>query len=167
MRGSVEPFEIGALRFEPVTEKGTWVNIMWHKYTKNAADICVKITKSTLWMFVYSFRAMYHLTESFFTFFHLINFYHDCSHQLRKTLPGHNCFRHVFSVKNRSPVRVVFTDRVTYAPSFDPTFSGLWKICIVSTPIFYQNWAKWRISTPIFHQNWAKCIVSTPLFWPS
>ena len=51
--------------------------------------------------------------KSFFTFFYLVIFYQDCSHHLRKTLPGHNCFRHVFSIKNRSPVRVVVTDRVT------------------------------------------------------
>ena len=49
---------------------------------------------------------------------------------------------------------------------FDPPFSGLWKICIVSTPIFEQKWGKCRISTPIFGQNLAKCIVSTPLFFP-
>ena len=49
---------------------------------------------------------------------------------------------------------------------FDPPFSGLRKICIVSTPIFEQKWGKCRISTPIFHQILAKCIVSTPPFWP-
>ena len=49
---------------------------------------------------------------------------------------------------------------------FDPPFSGLWKICIVSTPIFEQKLGKCRISTPIFCQNLAKCIVSTPLFGP-
>ena len=52
----------------------------------------------------------------------------------------------------------------TYAPPFRPPFSGLWKICILSTAIFQQKLGKCRISTPIFHQNWAKCIVSTPLF---
>ena len=32
---------------------------------------------------------------------------------------------------------------------FDPPFSGLWKMCIVSTPIFWQRWRKF-ISTPSF-----------------
>ena len=49
---------------------------------------------------------------------------------------------------------------------FDPPFSGLWKICIVSTLIFEEKWGKCRISTPIFGQNLAKCIVSTPIFRP-
>ena len=42
---------------------------------------------------------------------------------------------------------------------------GLWKICIVSTPIFKQKWRKCRISTPIFHQNWAKCFDPPPPFF--
>ena len=52
----------------------------------------------------------------------------------------------------------------TYAPPFRPPFSSLWKICIVSTPIFEQKMRK--ISTPIFCQNLTKYIVSTPSFWP-
>ena len=53
---------------------------------------------------------------------------------------------------------------ITYAPPFRPPFSGLWKICIVSTSIFEQKWGKCRISTTIFGQNLAKCILSTPLY---
>ena len=48
---------------------------------------------------------------------------------------------------------------------FDPTFPGLWKICIVSTPIFEWRRGECRISTPIFvKEKMVKRIVSTPLF---
>ena len=52
---------------------------------------------------------------------------------------------------------------ITYAAPFRTLFSGLWKICIVSTPIFEQKGGK-SFSTPIFCQNLAKCIVAP--FWP-
>ena len=54
---------------------------------------------------------------------------------------------------------------ITYAAPFRPLFSGLWKMCIVSTPIFEQKGGK-CISTTIFCQNFAKCIASTSPFWP-
>ena len=45
-------------------------------------------------------------------------------------------------------------------------FSGLWQICIISTPIFEQKWGKCCISTPIFYQNLAKCKALTSFFLP-
>ena len=44
---------------------------------------------------------------------------------------------------------------------FDPSFPGLWKVCLVLTPILEQKLGKYHISTP-FCQNLAKCIVSIP-----
>ena len=49
---------------------------------------------------------------------------------------------------------------------FDPPFSGLWKIFIVSAPIFDLKKIGKCISTPIFHQNLGKCIVPPPLVLP-
>ena len=45
---------------------------------------------------------------------------------------------------------------ITYAPPF----SGLWEICMVSTPIFDRKWGKCCISTP-FSSKFDKCIAST------
>ena len=54
---------------------------------------------------------------------------------------------------------------------FDPPFWGLWKICIVSIPIFGQTWGKCRISTPIFvkkkkKKKKGKMYCFEPPFWP-
>ena len=54
---------------------------------------------------------------------------------------------------------------ITYAPPFWPPFSGLWKVCLVSTPILEQKRGKCHILTPIF-KNLAKCIVSISFFNP-
>ena len=48
-----------------------------------------------------------------------------------------------------------------YAPPFQSPFSGLCKLCLVSTPIFQQKLGKCT-STPIFCQILAEWIVSTP-----
>ena len=48
---------------------------------------------------------------------------------------------------------------------FNPTFSGLWKLCIVSTPVFEQKWGKCIVS-PIFSQKSAKYIISITILGP-
>ena len=76
-----------------------------------------------------------------------------------------NCCRRNYMISHKKqprPGRALTIWRLLHMlRHFDPLFSGLWIICIVSTPIFLQ---KCCISTPIFHKNWAKCIVSPPLF---
>ena len=79
------------------------------------------------------------------------------THNLQVTIN----LRKTFFYDGYSPGMVLSLRRLLHMlRHFDPPFSGLWKICIVSTPIFQQKWGKCRISTPVFGQNF------DPPFWP-
>ena len=85
----------------------------------------------------------------------------DATERTRFSRPRPNDFEDIG--QGQRPGEGTLTMKVTtYAPPFRPPFLGLWKICIVSVPIFEQKWGKCRISTPIFGQHLTKCIVSPP-----
>ena len=87
------------------------------------------------------------------------------SHCIDKPIPEYSGFS---TKRVEFPSEGTHSTKVnTYAQPFWPSFSGLWKICIVSTAIFEQKWGKCCVLTSMFHKNLVKCIVSIrPPFLP-